>query len=487
MELSPCLYLHVLACAFLPLFKGGLKDPSKTDSYRAIAGASLLLKLFDNVVLLLWGDRLSSDSLQFGFKKDTSTTQCSWLVMEVAGYFLRRGSPCIVTLMDCSKAFDMCSFEVLFKKLMDKGLPPLVVRTLVFIYQEQTAWVRWGSAKSSQFGIVNGTRQGSVLSPCFFAVYMDDLLQKLREQGLGCHIGDIFYGEAGFADDLILISPSRAGMQKMLDVCEQYAEENNLLFSTDDNPEKSKTKCLFMCGKVGAVEYPAALKLNDRDLPWVLKGTRIGHELHQSCTMDYDAKCKRAAFIDRSTDIRQMFSFANPNQVLSAVNIYAAHFYGSMLWDLSSEAAWQVYRSWNTCVKLAWDIPRWTHNYFVDGLLAGQIPSTRKKILCQFVNFFKRLRSSPLREVRLLANVVGKDMGSVTGCNLLHLKEVFNLDPWTQPVGLFKKMYSGYSVPEVDSWRLPFLQRLLEQRRDMGACDEEVDAITGLIDSLCSS
>ena len=44
--------MSLLACAFLPLFKGGLKDPSKTDSYRAIAGASLLLKLFDNVVLL---------------------------------------------------------------------------------------------------------------------------------------------------------------------------------------------------------------------------------------------------------------------------------------------------------------------------------------------------------------------------------------------------------------------------------------------------
>ena len=69
--------LSLLACAFLPLFKGGLKDPAKTDSYRAIAGSSLLLKLFDNVVLLLWGDCLSSDSLQFGFKSGTSTTQCS--------------------------------------------------------------------------------------------------------------------------------------------------------------------------------------------------------------------------------------------------------------------------------------------------------------------------------------------------------------------------------------------------------------------------
>ena len=383
--------MSLLACAFFPLFKGGLKDNSKTDSYRAIAGASLLLKLFDNVVLVLWGDRLSSDSLQFGFKRDTSTTQCSWLVMEVAGYFLRRGSPCIVTLMDCSKAFDMCSFELLFKKLMSKNLPPLVVRTLVFIYQEQFAWVKWGDAKSSQFKILNGTRQGSVLSPCFFAIYVDDLLQELRNLGVGCHIGDIFMGAAGFADDIILISPSRSAMQQMLSVCENYAMENNLMFSTDANPEKSKTKCLYMCGKVGGgVQYPAPLKLNNLDLPWVVKGTHLGHELHQACTMDFDAKCKRAAFIESSTDIREMFSFAYPSQILSSVNVYSAHFYGSMLWDLSSESAGQVYRSWSTCVKLAWDVPRWTHNYLVDNFLGGDLPPVKKKLMCQYVNFFQK-------------------------------------------------------------------------------------------------
>ena len=188
-----------------------------------------------------------------------------------------------------------------------------------------------------------------------------------------------------------------------------------------------------------------------------------------------------------STDIRMMFSFASPQQVLSAVNVYSAHFYGSMLWDLSSEAAWQVYRSWNTCVKLTWDIPRWTHNYFVDNFLAGDLPSVRQKLLCQYVNFFRKLRVSPLREVRVLARVMGKDLGSVTGQNLLHLQEVLNLDPWTESVGKFKKMYKGYLVPEDDSWRLPLLKRLLDQHKEMIACEEEVEAISGLIDSLCSS
>ena len=84
---------QLLSCAFLPLFKGGFKDPTKTDSYRAIAGSSQLLKLFENTVLLLWGHLLVSDSLQFGYKAKTSTTQCSWLVMEVSDYYLKRGTP----------------------------------------------------------------------------------------------------------------------------------------------------------------------------------------------------------------------------------------------------------------------------------------------------------------------------------------------------------------------------------------------------------
>ena len=203
--------------------------------------------------------------------------------------------------------------------------------------------------------------------------------------------------------------------------------------------------------------------------------------------MDFDAKCKRAAFIESSTDIREMFSFAYPAQVLSSVSVYSAHFYGSMLWDLTSESAGQVFRSWNTCVKLAWDVPRWTHNYLVDNLLGGDLPPVKKKLMCQYVNFFQKLRKSPLREVRILASLAGRDRQSVTGKNLAMLEGEFGLDPWSQGVNIFKSKFKGYIIPDADTWRLPLLQRLLNQRRDMVACDEEVEHITELIDCLCTT
>ena len=171
---------YLLVCAFLPLLKSGLKNPSLTDSYRAIAGSSQILKLFDNIVLEIWGHCFASDSLQFGFKAGYSTTQCSYLVQEVAGYYLRRNTSVLATLCDCTKAFDKCRFDILFEKLIARKVPAVVVRVLIFSYEKQVAFVKWGNSKSRSFGISNGSKQGAVLSPPCFAVYLDDLLKELR-------------------------------------------------------------------------------------------------------------------------------------------------------------------------------------------------------------------------------------------------------------------------------------------------------------------
>ena len=78
--------------------------------------------------------------------------------------------------------------------------------------------------------------------------------------------------------------------------------------------------------------------------------------------MGMDTRTKRANYIKNSADIRNMFSFTFPTQVLNAMSVYSAHFYGSILWDLYGEMADQLYRSWNTTVKLVWNLLRSTNN-----------------------------------------------------------------------------------------------------------------------------
>ena len=218
----------LLACGFLPLLKSPLKNPADPNSYRAIAGSSIILKLFDKVVLLLWGHLLCTDTLQLGYEVGTSTTQCSWLVQEVANHFLRMGSHPILTFLDCSKVFDTCQFSTLFTRLLESGMPAIIVRVIIFVYEEQYAWVKCGSSKSSIFTIVNGTRQGSIISPALFALYVDELLIELRSLGIGCRVAGIYMGAVGFCDDLLLIAPTRDGIKVMIDTCERLANKFNL-------------------------------------------------------------------------------------------------------------------------------------------------------------------------------------------------------------------------------------------------------------------
>ena len=474
---------QLLCCAFLPLYKGGLKDETKTDSYRAIAGSSLLLKLFDNVVLLLWGHLLASDSLQFGFKCGTSTTQCTWLVKEVADYYQKRGTPIIGVTLDCSKAFDMCRFDKLFEKLIARGVPPVVVRILIHIYEEQSACVKISDYTSASFGITNGTRQGSVLSPTLFSVYLDDLLGQLRQLGVGCHVGGWWYGAVCYADDLMLLAPTRTAAAMMLDCCEKYAAEHNLKFSTDPVPSKSKSKCIYFCGKLTRLAKPDPLTLLGEELPWVANADHLGHVLDQSCTMDKDAQVKRARFIDRTVGLRESFYFAYPEQQIRAVQVYACDAYGSMLYDFASVSCESLFKSWNTCIKLSWNVPRNTFTYLVDHVLAANFVSLRNQVYGRFASYFQNLFSSSSREVRHLARIVSRDARSVTFKNIEHLTSLSGYSPWDYSAAKIRQHLPVAEVPAVDWWRPSFLGKLLTMRsRGEGSA-----MMNKWIDSLCST
>ena len=61
------------------------------------------------------------------------------------------------------------------------------------LYTNQKVNIKWGNNKSKSFEVRNGVKQGGVLSPILFGVYVDKLLTKLRQSGFGCPIGNIYF------------------------------------------------------------------------------------------------------------------------------------------------------------------------------------------------------------------------------------------------------------------------------------------------------
>ena len=70
----------------------------------------------------------------------------------------------------------------------------LVLRLLFYMYTNQTLQVRWGGTVSNKFTASNGVKQGAILSPILFSVYMDELFERLEKSGVGCHMGNHYTG-----------------------------------------------------------------------------------------------------------------------------------------------------------------------------------------------------------------------------------------------------------------------------------------------------
>ena len=480
----------VLACAFIPLVKAG-KDPALSGSYRAIAGSSLLLKLFERCILLIWGDQLHSDQLQFGFKRRCSTGQATWLVQEVLQHYLREGSRPVAVVLDCTKPFDLAKHNILFGRLLERGMPAIVVRVLAYSYREQVARVRWGrSCCSATFGITNGTRQGSVASPAFWTLYLDPLFTVLREAGVGCHIQGVFVGVVGYADDLILLAPNRQAAQLMLQSCEKFCTTNNIQFSTHEDPSHSKRKSIYVVGpRGGGLPRPKPLLLCERPLPWVEQAEHLGHALHQDGLMLQDCREKRAQMIDGSVKIRESFGFAHPSEQILAVAKYCSAAYGSNLWDLGSRESEMMTNAWRTGHKLAWDVPRHCRTFLVQTVLAPQDGSLRASLLSRSVGFFRGLLASPSNEVAVMALLAARDLRSSLGSNLALVREVSGLNPWVAGrANLWAALEAAdrVPVPQQDSWRAPLLEKLLVARLQVFYAADKVEEkrLQDLISSL---
>ena len=106
----------------IPLLKDKHGDSSKLDMYRGITLSPSVSKLFEHVLLQLYEEQLSSDQLQFGFKKHHGCTHALFTFNETTKYFVRKGSKVYCAFLDASNAFDKVLHCGLLAKLVKKNI-----------------------------------------------------------------------------------------------------------------------------------------------------------------------------------------------------------------------------------------------------------------------------------------------------------------------------------------------------------------------------
>lgn len=192
---------------------------------------------------------ISSTDNQFGFKAKHGTDMAIYFLKEIVNTYRDKNSSVLMRFIDASKAFDRVSHFKLLDKMSSTGVPKCIVRILAYWYANQSMRVKWGHCVSAPFGVRNGVRQGGVLSPILFNLYVDGLSIGLNTCNTGCMIGNMLVNHIMYADYLVVFSPFSAGLQQLLNVCSEYGIVHDMKYNTDKSVvmicRTKEDKCLM--------------------------------------------------------------------------------------------------------------------------------------------------------------------------------------------------------------------------------------------------
>jgi len=353
----------------IPIPKGKNLNYTDSSNYRGITLSSIIGKIFDLVILDRYSDLLITSDAQFGFKRGSSTAMCSMVLKETLEYYRNNGSTVYCVMLDATKAFDRVDYCKLFLQLKARNLPPIIIRFLMNLYTCQVARVAWNGAYSRDFHVDNGVKQGGVLSPVLFCIYMDSLLSKLKEAKHGCFIGDLYVGALAYADDLVLLAPSACAMRHMLSVCDQYSVEFAVLFNA------SKSKCLVClpCGKSslsGDISKPSFF-INGNLIEVVNQWPHLGHIITDKCDDDADIESRKLSTIGQINYVLCTFGKLDCIVKTKLLLSYCSSFYGSELWSLTNSRIDELGVVWRQAIRRVWNVPRDTRSALVTGLSAS--------------------------------------------------------------------------------------------------------------------
>ena len=321
-------------------------------------------------------------------------------------------------------------------------------------------------------------------SPLLFSVYIDGLIKELRLSGLGCRVDRYFYGCLGYADDLLLLSASRSGLQSMVTISQRFAEDKSLKFSTNVDPVKSKTKCIVFSRK--KVCDVAPILLNGDPLPWVKEVKHLGNTLQADNTMKTDCVLKRGAFIGKISSLLQEFHFVEPPVFVNLMNIFTTSFYGSNLWDLYSTEVDRIYKSWNVTMRNVFNLPWTTHRYWIETVSGCSHPKTF--LSRRYVKFAKSLASSRKTSVRYLASLCIDDKRTLLGRTLDRIAAECGVGVPSLNTTTVQKLVKYFDVPGDQLWRVPLLRELMEARAKKCSIENlTTEEIAHMIEDICTS
>jgi len=397
---------QLINAVIVPLVKCKTGDLSDADNYRAITMSNSISKILELLLLEIVENSDDIDAYQFGFQKGVSTALCTHVFKSTVDYYRRNGSHVFCCFIDFKKAFDRVDYWLLFTKLIDSNKTKLcyaAARLLAYWYSHQQVFIRWQGNCSQSFFIGRGVRQGGLMSPYLFKLYIRDLLKMVVDSEIGCNIAGCFVNTLAYADDLILMAPSWRGLQCLLNIVEDAAKAIDMVFNTN------KTVCMIFSPtvkqKLVSESFPQ-FRLVGKYLSFVPTFKYLGHIIDNKLMDDTDVQRELKCLFTRVNILTRRFSRCSLQVKLRLFRSYCICFYDIALWKNVKVCVLNKLKSaYVKCLKLFFNFPK--YHSVTDMLLKLGLPSFNTVLHNASWSFLRCLSVCSNRLVRLVCDFVG--------------------------------------------------------------------------------
>lgn len=241
-----------------PVFKKG--DVNQPCNYRGISFMNSIAKVMMGVLnerLYSWVEKYKVlTEYQAGFRRQYSTVDNIYNLASIVHIKFAEKKKLYAFFIDFKAAFDKVSRKALIYKLHLMGVSTKFVNLIGNIYNNTKSAVWTGEEISEHFETRSGVKQGCLLSPLLFALYLNDLHDYL---GGGINLGTLNIRLLMYADDIVIMADDIKVMQTMVNRIEKYCDKWNL----EVNLEKSEMMVFRRGGRLSKEEK------------WIFKGEPI--------------------------------------------------------------------------------------------------------------------------------------------------------------------------------------------------------------------
>jgi hypothetical protein len=295
-----------------------------------------------------------------------------------------------IALLDITKAYDRVNRELLWGKMSKMGFPGKLITLLQNTYKNPVSIIKFQGVETGELKMNVGLKQGCVMSPNLFSIFISDLGQILEKSNLGITIGTVNISALLFADDLML-SANKNGMVELLRLVGEWAERNAVEFA----PNKS-----FMIPIDSVVNDTREWRLVDNGprLEETNQGTYLGVTFQKNINF---YKPQRERMVNKANSFQGIMSAlcnktSNPARFAKKywpTYAISSMLYGTEIIEMDDEIIRKLNVAQNSMFRRVMCMPPWAKTLYMAG--AMQIPYIEYEICKMKLNYYFYLNSVP--------------------------------------------------------------------------------------------